>query len=78
MEIPAADRDRLWRAVTAAGITLLLCGHVHRARLEWHQGIAVGLQGQSGAAWAGRSIGWYELDGQTVRMEVERADAVAG
>ncbi len=72
MEIPERDRAKLWAAARAAGVRLMLCGHVHRARLEWHDGIAVGLQGQSGAAWAGRSIGWYQLDDRNVRMEVER------
>jgi 3',5'-cyclic AMP phosphodiesterase CpdA len=72
MEIPAADRAKLWAAAHAAGVRLVLCGHVHRARLEWHDGIAVGLQGQSGAAWAGRAIGWYRIDGSDVRMEIER------
>jgi 3',5'-cyclic AMP phosphodiesterase CpdA len=72
MEIPERDRRKLWAAAHAAGVRLVLCGHVHRAALEWHEGIAVGLQGQSGAAWAGRSIGWYRLLGDEVRMVVER------
>ena len=72
MEIPAADRRRLWEAACAAGVRLVLCGHVHRARLEWHDGIAVGLQGQSGAAWAGRSIGWYQIGAESIEMELER------
>jgi 3',5'-cyclic AMP phosphodiesterase CpdA len=72
MEIPEADRRKLWAAARAAGVRLVLCGHVHRARLEWHDGIAVGLQGQSGAAWAGRSIAWYEMDGEEVTMTLER------
>jgi len=72
MEIPERDRQKLWAAARAAGVRLVLCGHVHRARLEWHDGIAVGLQGQSGAAWAGRSIGWYQVETDSVRMQVER------
>ncbi len=72
MEIPAADRRRLWDAARAAGVRLVLCGHVHRARLEWHDGIAVGLQGQSGAAWAGRSIGWYRIARKSIDMQLER------
>jgi len=72
MEIPPADRAKLWAAARAAGVCLILCGHVHRARLEWHDGIAVGLQGQSGAAWAGRSIGWYRVGAADVTMEIER------
>ena len=72
MEIPASDRQRLWPAAREAGVRLVLCGHVHRARLDWHDGIAIGLQGQSGAAWAGRSIGWYQLDDADVRMTIER------
>jgi 3',5'-cyclic AMP phosphodiesterase CpdA len=72
MEIPAADRRKLWDAARDAGVRLVLCGHVHRARLDWHDGIAIGLQGQSGAAWAGRSIAWYQLDDADVRMTLER------
>lgn len=72
MEIPERDRRKLWDAARAAGVRLVLCGHVHRARLEWHDGIAIGLQGQSGAGWAGRSIGWYRLTGGDVRMHLER------
>jgi 3',5'-cyclic AMP phosphodiesterase CpdA len=72
MEIPERQRRALWTAARRAGVRLVLCGHVHRARLEWHDGIAVGLQGQSGSEWAGRSIGWYHLDGAAVRMDVER------
>jgi hypothetical protein len=72
MEIPERDRRKLWAAAREAGVRLVLCGHVHRARLEWHDGIAIGLQGQSGAEWAGRSIGWYHVAGDSVRMRVER------
>jgi predicted phosphodiesterase len=72
MEIPPADRAKLWAAARDAGVRLILCGHVHRARLEWHDGIAIGLQGQSGAAWAGRSIGWYLIDGRDVTMKLEK------
>ena len=73
MEIPESDRDRLWAAAQAAGTRLVLCGHVHRARLEHHGDIAVGLNGQSGAPWAGRTIAWYRL-GDDVGMEIERTE----
>lgn len=72
MQVPDADRARLWSAVKMAGVRLVLCGHVHRARLEHHDGVAVGLNGQSGAAWAGHTIAYYELDAREVRMEIER------
>jgi 3',5'-cyclic AMP phosphodiesterase CpdA len=71
MEIPAADRAKLWTAARVAGVRLILCGHIHRARLEWHDGIAIGLQGQSGAAWAGRTISWYRVGVGDVTMEIE-------
>ena len=76
MEIPAPDRATFWRAAAAARTRLVLCGHVHRARLDTHDGIAVGLNGQSGAAWAGRTIAWYEVDRNDVRMRMERVDRV--
>lgn len=62
MAIPEEDRRALWNAAEAAGVRLVLCGHVHRTRLEWHDGIAVGLNGQSGADWAGRTVAYYDLD----------------
>jgi 3',5'-cyclic AMP phosphodiesterase CpdA len=72
MEIPPEDRKKLWTAAHRAGVRLILCGHIHRARLEWHEGIAVGLQGQSGAGWAGRPIAWYEIpDNGNVTMTLE-------
>ena len=61
MIIPAEAREQFWAAAAAAGTRLVLCGHVHRARLEWKDGIAVGLNGQSGAEWAGRTIASYDL-----------------
>lgn len=72
MAIAAPDRDRFWAAARDAGVSLVLCGHVHRARLEHHDGIAIGLNGQSGAEWAGRTIAFYELDGRAITMRVER------
>ena len=74
MHVPEHDRERLWTAARRAGTKLLLCGHVHRARLEHQDGIAVGLNGQSGAAWAGRTIAWYRV-GSSVTMEIEKVDA---
>jgi 3',5'-cyclic AMP phosphodiesterase CpdA len=61
MEIPEPHRSRFWEAVAASGARLVLCGHVHRTRLEWKDGVAVGLNGQSGADWAGRTIAYYDL-----------------
>lgn len=61
MAIPKEDRAELWQAASAAGARLVLCGHVHRTRMEWKNGIAVGLNGQSGAEWAGRTIAYYDL-----------------
>lgn len=71
MEIPAADRASLWKAARHARTRLILCGHVHRAGLEVNDGIAVGLNGQSGAAWAGRTIAWYQIGTRDVKMSTE-------
>ena len=74
MAIAAADRATFWSAATAAGVRLVLCGHVHRARFDWQDGIAVGLNGQSGAEWAGRTVAFYEIDDTTVRMDLRRVE----
>lgn len=71
MHIPDPGRSLMWEAARAAGVRLVLCGHVHRARLEHHGRIAVGLNGQSGAAWAGRTIAWYDIGADSVTMDVE-------
>lgn len=75
MHVPVHDRQKFWSAAESAGVDLVLCGHVHRARLEWHGRTAVGLNGQSGAEWAGRTIAWYELIDDRVTMEVEKLTA---
>lgn len=70
MHVPPGEQELFWRAAGTAGVRLVLCGHVHRSRLDWHDGIAVGLNGQSGAAWAGRTLAWYELsEDQVTRTE---------
>ena len=71
MAIEEPERERFWLAARDAGVRLVLCGHVHRARLEWHNGIAVGLNGQSGAEWAGRTIAYYEVGERTISMRSE-------
>jgi 3',5'-cyclic AMP phosphodiesterase CpdA len=62
--------DRLLAALGRAGVRLIMCGHVHRTQLDWHDGIAVGLQGQSGAEWASRPLTIYDVDETSVRSEV--------
>ena len=71
MAIEEPERERFWQAARDAGVRLVLCGHVHRARLDWHEGIAVGLNGQSGAEWAGRTIAYYEVSEGSVSMRSE-------
>lgn len=72
MHVPVRDQEEFWKAAESAGVRLVLCGHVHRARLEWQGGIAVGLHGQSGAEWAGRTIAWYDLTRDPVTMRLEK------
>ena len=72
MAIPGSQRERFWQAARTAGARLVLCGHVHRARLEWCEGIAVGLNGESGADWAGRTIAFYEISARSVEMRSEQ------
>ena len=70
MDIPDAERALFWDAAERAAVRLVLCGHVHRARLEHHRGVAVGLNGQSGAAWAGRTVVFYRVQGGAVTAEM--------
>ena len=70
MDVPEADRARFWDAAQQAGVRLVVCGHVHRARLEYHRGIAVGLNGQSGADWAGRTASFYRVQNDSVAVEM--------
>jgi 3',5'-cyclic AMP phosphodiesterase CpdA len=74
MHVAEEDRASFWAAASRASARLVLCGHVHRARLEWKDGIAVGVNGQSGAAWAGRTIAFYDFDHERVTMRLETMD----
>jgi 3',5'-cyclic AMP phosphodiesterase CpdA len=62
MEIRTVDRERFWSAAAAAHATAVLCGHVHRTRVERYRDIAVCLNGQSGADWAGRTVAYYRVE----------------
>jgi predicted phosphodiesterase len=66
MDVDATDRQRFWNAVDDCRAFAVFCGHVHRARLERHGDVSVGLNGQSGADWAGRTIAFYRIEGRTV------------
>lgn len=74
MAIPDAQRTGLLEAAVAAHVRLLLCGHVHRARLAFHADVAIGLNGQSGADWAGRTIAYYDL-GEAPVTQITRSIA---
>lgn len=74
MHVDEDDRTRFWTAAERASARLVLCGHVHRTRLESKDGIAVGINGESGAEWAGRTIAFYRIDAERVTMEMERVD----
>jgi predicted phosphodiesterase len=74
MHIPDADRERFWAAAAEARTSLVLCGHVHRTRMARVGEIAVGVNGQSGAAWAGRTIAWYELGRGSTSMTTEQVE----
>ena len=71
MTIPDADLELFWSAIAAARARLVLCGHVHRAGLAWKDGVAVGLNGQSGADWAGRTIAYYDLSARRLEQVQE-------
>ncbi len=72
MHVDDEDLVRFWAAARHASARLVLCGHVHRAGLEWNEAIAVGVNGQSGAGWAGRTIAFYSVDAERVTMALEK------
>jgi hypothetical protein len=74
MHVEEEDMERFWRIARDISVRLVLCGHVHRTQLEWKDGIAVGVNGQSGAGWAGHTIAFYTVDSERVTMKVERVD----
>ena len=76
MAIGDHDRRLFWDAAQSAGVRLVLCGHVHRARLEWRGRIAIGLNGQSGASWAGRTVAFYDVSDTDVTCELWNAERV--
>jgi 3',5'-cyclic AMP phosphodiesterase CpdA len=69
MNIEERDRERLWKALEESGAMAVLCGHLHRSRLDHRGGVAVALNGQSGADWAGRTIAFYRIEGRTIAAE---------
>ena len=69
MDIEEGNRERLWRAIEASRAMAVLCGHLHRARLDHRGAVAVALNGQSGADWAGRTIAFYRIAGRSVAAE---------
>lgn len=69
MDLEADDRERFWNAVDQCQAFAVFCGHVHRARLDRRGDVAVGLNGQSGAEWAGHTIVFYRIEGRAVVAE---------
>ena len=69
MDVNAGDLAGFWSAVDECGAFAVFCGHVHRARLEHRNDVAIGLNGQSGAEWAGRTIAFYRIEGRSVIAE---------
>jgi len=71
MEIKPDDRARFWKAVEQSGAIAVLCGHVHRARLEHYGRVTVALNGQSGAAWAGHTVAYYTIEETSITVQYE-------
>jgi UDP-2,3-diacylglucosamine pyrophosphatase LpxH len=69
MDVEKGNRERFWAAVEQSQAFAVLCGHLHRARLDHRGGVAVALNGQSGAEWAGRTIAFYRIEGRSVAAE---------
>jgi 3',5'-cyclic AMP phosphodiesterase CpdA len=69
MDVEEGNRERLWGAIEQSRAFAVFCGHLHRARLDQRGVVAVGLNGQSGAEWAGRTIAFYRIEGRSVAAE---------
>jgi UDP-2,3-diacylglucosamine pyrophosphatase LpxH len=69
MDVEAGNRERLWAAIERSQAFAVFCGHLHRARLDHRGAVAVALNGQSGADWAGRTIAFYRIEGRSVVAE---------
>jgi 3',5'-cyclic AMP phosphodiesterase CpdA len=69
MDVEERHRERLWKAIEESEVLAVLCGHLHRARLDHRGDVAVALNGQSGADWAGRTIAFYRIAGRTIVAE---------
>ena len=69
MDVDDEDRERFWDAIERCQAFAVFCGHVHRARVDYRGSVAVGLNGQSGADWAGRTIAFYRVEGRSVAAE---------
>ena len=77
MDIEKGSRERLWEAIEQCRAMAVLCGHLHRARLDYRGTVAVALNGQSGADWAGRTIAFYRIDGRSLVAEQRQLTAAA-
>jgi UDP-2,3-diacylglucosamine pyrophosphatase LpxH len=69
VDIEQRNRERLWTAIERCQAFGVLCGHLHRARVDHRGAVAVALNGQSGADWAGRTIAFYRIEGRSVVAE---------
>jgi 3',5'-cyclic AMP phosphodiesterase CpdA len=69
--------DEFLQAARRAGVRLIACGHVHRSWTERRDGVAVGLQGASGAEWARQPMTIYDLDESGVRSTIVVPEAAS-
>ena len=69
MDVEEGNRERFWAAIKRSRAFAVFCGHLHRARLDHRGDVAVALNGQSGADWAGRTIAFYRIEGRSVVAE---------
>jgi len=69
MDVDERNRERFWAAIERSQAFAVFCGHLHRARLDHRRTVAVALNGQSGADWAGRTIAFYRIEGRSVVAE---------
>ena len=73
--LPIGIATQFWTAAGAAGVRLVLCGHVHRAGLSWQTGNRRRPERPERRGVGRPNIAWYDVTADDVTMRLEPAAA---